>query len=110
MWDKPRSTILILFLLTVQSANRANSSLMDIEPIMLTESTRGLVEYMTKLFCSNRFTYRFNHIYVERSLSTGLADKLVNQINSCMAAGVLVSRYSFDSHLEKKKKLDSQKI
>lgn len=101
MWNKFRSTLLVLFLLTVQSSNCANSSsLIDMEPLILTESLQALVEYMTKLFCcSNPFTYRFNHIYVERSLSTGLADKLVNQINDCMAAGVLVSRcITFDSH------------
>lgn len=84
---------LILFLLTIPALNHANPLLNDIEPSILTESMHTMIEYMTKLFCSNQFTYRFNHIYVERSLSTGLADKLINQINGCMTAGVLVSRY-----------------
>lgn len=86
-------SLLTLFLFTIPTLNHANPLLIDIKPSILTESMQTMIEYMTKLFCSNQFTYRFNHIYVERSLSTGLADKLINQINGCMTAGVLVSRY-----------------
>lgn len=50
-----------------------------------------LIEYVTHLFCIDG-SYRFNHIYAERSLSTGLADILINRINKCMMAGVLISR------------------
>lgn len=96
MWNKSRKRFissLIFYLLTIPKLNHANPLLIDIEPSILTESMHTLIEYMAKLFCSNQFTYRFNHIYVERSLSTSLADKLINQINDCMTAGVLVSRY-----------------
>lgn len=51
-----------------------------------------MIEYMMRLFCANNRTYRFNHIYVERSVSTGFADNLINHINKCMTAGVLISR------------------
>lgn len=50
-----------------------------------------LIDYITYLFCYDG-SYRFIHIYVERSLSTALADVLIIQLNQCMTAGVLTSR------------------
>lgn len=75
------------------------SETFDIEALILPQSieedTVGryhvMIEYITHSFCVDN-SYRFNHIYVERSLSTGLADVLINRMNKCMAAGILVSR------------------
>lgn len=50
-----------------------------------------LIDYITYLFCYDG-SYRFIHIYVERSLSTALADELIIRLNQCMTAGVLTSR------------------
>lgn len=101
MWHEQRkrfksATFLLLVIFTLN--NNAKQPV-DIErfifPQMMQDETSGqyhvMIEYITDLFCTNG-TYRFNHIYVERSLSTGLADKLINQLNKCMTAGVLISR------------------
>lgn len=89
---------MILLLLAVFTVNTAKQPI-DMErsmfPRMMQDETIGqyqvMIEYITHLFCTNG-TYRFNHIYVERSLSTDLADKLINHLNKCMTAGVLISR------------------
>lgn len=51
-----------------------------------------MIKYIVKLFCTCA-SYRFNHIYVERSVSTELSDEMIKQINGCTEAGSLVSRY-----------------
>lgn len=94
MWNKSRKrfiSLVILSLLNMPLSNYANP--IAIKPSILTEPMLTMIEYITKLFCSNQFTYRFNHIYVEQSVKTVLADKLINQIHLCVCAGVLVSRY-----------------
>lgn len=90
MWKISRSTTFVLFLLTLSDAK--NYSL-DMESIQEENSGhyRVLIEYVTHLFCIDS-SYRFNHIYVERSLSSFIADILISRINKCMMAGVLISR------------------
>lgn len=104
MWNEQRKRFLsiVVMLPAIFTLGRANvqNSVEHLQfPQSLQEETVGhlhvMIEYISRLFCSN-VNYRFNHIYVERSLSTGLADKLINRISQCMSAGVLVSRLSFD--------------
>lgn len=52
---------------------------------------RQLIDYISHLFCYDG-SYQYIHIYVERSLTTPLADALIMRLNGCMAAGVLTSR------------------
>lgn len=96
MWQRLKSVIILL--LAIFTLNNAKSSIYIeriVFPQTMQEETIGhyrvMIEYITRLFCING-TYRFNHIYVERSLSTSLADQLINHISKCMTAGVLVSR------------------
>lgn len=96
-----------IVLLTILNLNEATNQTFDMNmdididieqlifPQLIEEETVGhyhvLIEYVTHLFCTDG-SYRFNHIYAERSLSTGMADILINRINKCMMAGVLISR------------------
>lgn len=87
--------ILLLAIFTVNEATNLTFVEELIFPQLIEEETDGhyrvLIEYVTHLFCIDG-SYRFNHIYAENSLSTGLADILINRINKCMMAGVLTSR------------------
>lgn len=80
---------------TLNDANQANNIEKLLFPQSFKDETAGryhvMIEYIASLFCTHG-TYRFNHIYVERSLSSGFADILINRINKCMTAGVLISR------------------
>lgn len=96
MWKRLKSVIILL--LAIFTLNNAKSSIYIeriVFPQTMQEETIGhnrvMIEYITRLFCING-TYRFNHIYVERSLSTSLADQLIIHISKCLTAGVLVSR------------------
>lgn len=102
MWNERRKRFksAVLLLVAIFSLNNAQQP-MNIENFMVYQPMQKegdshyheMVKYIADLFCTNS-TYRFNHIYVERSLSTSLADELINHINNCMTAGVLISRYS----------------
>lgn len=94
----------VFVLLTIYNSNEVSSELNETETVnneeliflqSIEEETDGryhmITEYIANLFCIDN-SYRFNHIYVERSLSTGLADVLINRINKCMTAGILISR------------------
>lgn len=94
------TAFVLLAIFTLNEATKQTFDMdIDIEqlifPQLIEEETVGhyhvLIEYVTHLFCIDG-SYRFNHIYAERSLSTGLADILINRINKCMMAGVLISR------------------
>lgn len=103
MWNEQRKRFLsvIVILPAIFTAGRANMQ-NRIEHLMFPESLQEetvghlhvMIEYINRLFCNN-VNYRFNHVYVEHSVSTGLADKLIRRISECMTAGVLVSRLSF---------------
>lgn len=89
---------IFLVLQAISTLSNANQAV-DIEKLPFPSSIKEetsvhyhvMIEHIASLFCTNG-TYRFNHIYVERSLSTGFADILINRINKCMTAGVLISR------------------
>lgn len=58
-----------------------------------------LIDYISHLCCYDG-SYQFIHIYVERSLVTPMADTLIMQLNHCMAANILTTRYLLCSVLE----------
>lgn len=96
--NEHRKRFLSTALVLLASCNVIKATVMNDElifPQLIEEETFGhyhvLIEYITHLFCIDG-SYRFNHIYAERSLSTGLADILINRINKCMKGGVLISR------------------
>lgn len=71
--------------------NLENSTILNWVQEEAVDQNHFMIEFISNLFCVND-AYRFNHIYVERSLKTDLADKLISRINDCMTAGLLVSR------------------
>ena len=91
MWKLFKSITFVLFFSL--SLSDATNYTLDMESIQ--EENNGhyrvLIEYVTHLFCIDS-SYRFNHIYVEKSLSSFIADILISRINKCMMAGVLISR------------------
>lgn len=92
MWKLFKSTTFVLLLIYFNLSDATNYTL-DMESIQEenNEHYRVLIEYVTHLFCIDN-SYRFNHIYVEKSLSSFIADILLSQINKCLMAGVLISR------------------
>lgn len=54
----------------------------------------ALIDYIEYIFCfsGSYRAYYFFHIYIERSVSTALPDKLINRLNECLAGGILTSR------------------
>lgn len=97
--EQRRRFVSFLFVLqAIFTLNDANATV-NFEKLIFSQSIEKevdghyhvMIEYITKLFCFDG-SYRFNHIYVERSLSTGFADILINRINKCMTAGVVISR------------------
>lgn len=100
MTNEQRRRLLSVFfvlqaIFTLNDANQTADIVKFIFPRPIEEETVGqyhvMIEYMAHLSCFDG-SYRFNHIYVERSLSTSFADILINRINKCMTAGVLISR------------------
>lgn len=90
------STAFVLLAIFILNEATNQTSFFDVEELIFPqlieeEYYNVLIEYITHLFCLDG-SYRFNHIYAERSLLTGLADILINRINKCMTAGVLISR------------------
>lgn len=88
--------VILLFGLTVccasEEIDRENVTFSLLRPEAVREHYDVIIDYVTRLFCAANESYRFNHIYVERSVSMDLADKLITQINSCTTAGSLISR------------------
>lgn len=86
--------LLILFSLSVTSQENDPDDNVLFE-LLQEETTSGhyqvMIEYITRFFCTGE-SYRFNHVYMERSLSTGLAGDLINKINHCATASSLISR------------------
>lgn len=86
--------LLILFSLSVTSQENDTDDNVLFE-LLQEETTSGhyqeMIEYITRFFCTGE-SYRFNHVYMERSLSTGLAGDLINKINHCATASSLISR------------------
>lgn len=94
--------LLILFSLSVKSQENNTDVIEENDPddnvlfeLLQEETTSGhyqvMIEYITRFFCTGE-SYRFNHVYMERSLSTGLAGDLINKINHCATASSLISR------------------
>lgn len=96
--QRKRFLSVLLALQAIFTLSDANQTTDIVKPIFATfdeDETVGryhvMIEYIAHLFCFDG-SYRFNHIYVERSLSTSFADVLINRINKCTTAGVLISR------------------
>lgn len=62
-----------------------------------------LIDYISHLCCYDG-SYQFIHIYVERSLATPMADTLIMQLNHCMTANILTTRYLLWAAREKVEK------
>lgn len=90
--------LLILFILSVTSRENDTDVSQENDNVLFkllqgettSEHYQVMIEYITRFFCTGE-SYRFNHIYVERSLST-LAGDLINKINHCATASSLISR------------------
>lgn len=52
---------------------------------------RSLIAYIGNLFCSERSRQTF-HIYTEGSVSTAFSNRIIQQLNECIQAGILTSR------------------
>lgn len=100
---RKRFVSVVIVLLAIFDLNKANNATNETDsneelifPQLIEDEIFGqyheMIEYVTDLFCMDNISYRFNHIYAERSLSTALADILISRINKCMTAGILVSR------------------
>lgn len=55
---------------------------------------RSLIEYIGNLFCAERSRQTF-HIYTELSVSTTFSNRIIQQLNECIQAGLLTSRFLF---------------
>lgn len=86
--------LLAIFTFSVvnQKIDKANLPFPQLKPSTINGNyLSAMTEYITRLFCANE-SYRFNHIYLERSLSTELADNVIYEINNCATAGSMISR------------------
>lgn len=59
--------------------------------VAMDEKHDTVIDYVTQLICNNRSSYRFFHIYVDKSTSTMMPDRLMSDLNECMSAGILTS-------------------
>lgn len=51
----------------------------------------AIIDYIQYLICFEN-SYHFIHVYIERSLTTTIADKMINRLSNCLTAGILTSR------------------
>lgn len=88
----------LLFISCYSVSTQANNTKWPmIDDSTMSGSHQTLVNYIVDLFCVNG-TYRFFHIYVEQSLLTSTADKIISRLNNCMVAGIMTSRYIIERY------------
>lgn len=81
----------LFFTISVLSAVKPQTNFKQLEQRDLETFHNTFIDYMPHLICSNG-SYRFIHIYIERSLTTTMSDKMINRLNDCLTAGILTSR------------------